>query len=138
MAFLLRRGFAALNDRETKTGQLFLLPVVFLVWGGYVIMTETERAGVSLTLMVAGVLTGGALGYWMWRSQPPLQDSGNPGTVIRAGTLLTLGMIVITFCIKFILTSAIILQPSLATTASFCMLMGGLQDCLMVSSGEAR
>lgn len=103
-----------------------MLPVVFLVWGGYGIMTETERAGVSLTMMVAGLLAGGALGYWMWGSQPPLQDSGNPGRVIRAGTPLTLGMIVITFCTKFILTSAIFLQPGLAASASFCMLMGGL------------
>ncbi|SAD14625.1 DUF6622 family protein [Enterobacter hormaechei] len=96
LAFLLRRGFTALYDREMKTGRLFLLPVVFLVWGGYGIMTETERAGVSLTMMIAGLLAGGALGYWMWGSQPPLQDSGNPGRVIRAGTPLTLGMIVIT------------------------------------------
>lgn len=126
LAFLLRRGFAALNDREMKTGRLFLLPVLFFVWGGYGIMTETQRAGISLTMMVAGLLAGGTLGYWIWRSQPPLQDSGNPGTVIRAGTPLTLGMIVITFCTKFILTSAIFLQPSLAASASFCMLMGGL------------
>lgn len=89
-------------------------------------MTETERAGISLTMMVAGLLAGGALGYWMWRSQPPLRDSGNAGTVIRAGTSLTPGMIVITFCTKFILTSAIFLQPSLTASASFCMLTGGL------------
>lgn len=126
LIFLLRRGFAALYDREMKIGRLFLLPVLFLVWGGYGIMTETERAGVSLTMMVAGLLAGGALGYWMWGAQTPLQDSGNPGTVIRAGTPLMLGMIVITFCTKFIFTSAIFLQPGLAASASFCLLMGGL------------
>ncbi|MFK3914813.1 DUF6622 family protein [Enterobacter cancerogenus] len=126
LIFLLRRGFAALYDREMKIGRLFLLPVLFLVWGGYGVMTETERAGVSLTMMVAGLLAGGALGYWMWGAQTPLQDSGNPGTVIRAGTPLTLCMIVITFFTKFILTSAIFLQPGLAASASFCLLMGGL------------
>lgn len=73
---------------------------------------------------------GGALGYWMWRSQPPLKNSGNPGRIIRAGTPLTMGMIVITFCIKFILTSAIFIRPGLAASASFCMLMGGLTGLL--------
>jgi hypothetical protein len=126
LAFLLRRGFAALYDREMTIGRLFFLPVLFLAWGGYGIMTETERAGLSLTMMAAGILAGVSLGYWMWRSQPPLQDTVNPGRVIRAGTPLTLGMIVIAFCTKFILTSAIYLQPGLAASASFCMLMGGI------------
>ncbi len=34
LAFLLRRGYAALYDRQMSTGRLFLLPVLFLIWGG--------------------------------------------------------------------------------------------------------
>lgn len=130
LAFLLRRGYAALYDRQMSTGRLFLLPVLFLIWGCYAIITETERAWPGLIMMVIGILAGGALGYWMWRSQPPLKNSGNPGRIIRAGTPLTMGMIVITFCIKFILTSAIFIRPGLAASASFCMLMGGLTGLL--------
>ncbi|ENT5053542.1 hypothetical protein [Salmonella enterica] len=48
LAFLLRRGFAALYDREMTTGRLFFLPVLFLVWGAYGVITETKLAGVSL------------------------------------------------------------------------------------------
>ncbi|MEG5550402.1 DUF6622 family protein [Enterobacter wuhouensis] len=126
LAFLLRRGFAALYEREMATGRLFFLPVLFLVWGAYGVITETELAGVSLTMMVAGLLVGTALGYILWRSQPPLRSSDYPGMIIRAGTPLTLGLIVITFCMKFILTSAIYLQPGLRSSASFCMLFGGV------------
>lgn len=126
LAFLLRRGFAALYDREMTTGRLFFLPVLFLVWGVYGVITETKLAGVSLTMMAAGLLAGTAIGYQLWRSQPPLRNSDNPGMIIRAGTPLTLGLIVIAFCMKFILTSAIYLQPGLGSSASFCMLFGGV------------
>lgn len=125
LAFLLRRGFAALNDREMAIGRLFFLPVLFLVWGVYGGITETQLAGVSLTMMAAGLLVGTAFGYRLWRSQPQRRNSDNPGMIIRAGTPLTLGLIVITFCIKFMLTSAIYLQPVLRSNASFCMLFGG-------------
>ncbi|ELC6383289.1 hypothetical protein Q8V88_003988 [Enterobacter hormaechei] len=126
LAFLLRRGFAALYDREMTTGRLFFLPVLFLVWGVYGVITETKLAGVSLTMMAAGLLAGTAIGYKLWRSQPPLRNSDNPGMIIRAGTPLTLGLIVIAFCMKFIPTSAIYLQPGLGSSASFCMLFGGV------------
>lgn len=126
LAFLLRRGFAALYGREMTTGRLFFLPVLFLVWGVYGVITETQLAGVSLTMMAAGLLAGTALGYRLWRSQPSLRNSDKPGMIIRAGTPLTLGLIVIAFCMKFILTSAIYLQPGLGSSASFCMLFGGV------------
>ncbi|WP_367890288.1 DUF6622 family protein [Kosakonia sacchari] len=126
LAFLLRRGFAALYDRKMAIGRLFLLPVLFLAWGAYGVITETERVGVSLTMMTAGLLSGSALGYRLWRSQPPLRNTDNPGMIIRAGTPLTLGLIVIAFSIKFALTSTLYLQPGLRSTTSFCMLFGGL------------
>ncbi|HGB6406054.1 TPA: hypothetical protein ACIVZW_004561 [Salmonella enterica subsp. enterica serovar Oranienburg] len=68
LAFLLRRGFAALYDREMTTGRLFFLPVIFLVWGTYSVLTETALAGASLTMMAVGLLAGTALGYSLWRS----------------------------------------------------------------------
>ena len=126
LAFLLRRGFAALYDREMTAGRLFFLPVLFLIWGGYGVITETELAGLSIVMMAAGLLAGGAIGYRIWRSQPPLKISANPGMIIRAGTPLTLGLIVVAFCTKFILTSAVYLQPELRSTASFCILFGGM------------
>lgn len=126
LAFLLRRGFAALYDREMTTGRLFFLPILFLVWGAYGVITETKLAGVSLTMMTAGLLVGTALGYRLWRSQLPLRNSDNPGMIIRAGTPLTLGLIVITFCMKFILVSVIDLHPGLRSSAIFCMLFGGV------------
>lgn len=126
LAFLLRRGFAALYDREMAIGRLFLLPVLFLIWGAYGVITETEQAGVSLTMMTAGLFAGTVLGYKLWRSQPPLRNTDNPGMIIRAGTPLTLGLIVIAFSLKFTLTSALYLQPGLRSTASFCMLFGGV------------
>lgn len=126
LAFLLRRDFTAPYDREMTTGRLFFLPVLFLFWGAYGVITETELAGVSPTMIAAGMFEGTALGYRLWCSQPPLRNSDIPGMIIRAGTPLPLGLIVITFCMKFILTSAIYLQPGLGSSTSFCMLFGGV------------
>ncbi|HEB6949786.1 TPA: hypothetical protein R0445_004401 [Salmonella enterica subsp. enterica serovar Hvittingfoss] len=126
LAFLLRRGFAALYDREMAIGRLFFLPVLFLVWGAYGVITEPEQVGVCLTMMIAGLLVGTAIGYRLWRSQPLLRNTDNPGMIIRAGTPLTLGLIMIAFCMKFFLISALYLQPGLRSTASFCMLFGGV------------
>ena len=126
LVFLLRRGFAALYDREMTTGRLFFLPMLFLFWGAYGVITETALAGISLTMMTAGLLVGILFGYRLWRSQPPLKNTDNPGMIIRAGTPLTLVVIVSAFCLKFILTSALYLQPGLRSTASFCLLFSGL------------
>lgn len=126
LAFLLRRGFAALYDRKMAVGRLFFLPVLFLCWGAYGVITETELTGISLIMMAAGLLAGTLTGYRLWCSQPPLRNTDNPGIIIRAGTPLTLGLIVIAFCTKFILTSAFYLQPELRSSTSFCMLYGGI------------
>lgn len=109
LAFLLRRGFAALYDREMTTGRLFFLPMLFLFWGAYGVITETALAGISLTMLTAGLLAGILFGYRLWRSQPPLKNTDNPGMIIRAGTPLTLVVIVSAFYLKFILTSALYL-----------------------------
>ncbi|MGE6982916.1 DUF6622 family protein [Kluyvera intermedia] len=124
LAFLIRRGFAALYDREMKIGRLFFLPILFLVWGAYGVIVETELTGISLTMMAIGLLTGTALGFTLWRSLPPLKNSDNPGMIIRAGTPLTLALIVIAFCAKFILTSTLYLHPALSSSAGFTMLFG--------------
>lgn len=126
LAFLLRRGFAALYDREMTVGRLFFLPVLFLIWGAYSVITEIELGGLSLTFMVAGIIAGATLGYTIWRSQPTLRDSTNAGMIIRAGTPLTLGLIVFAFSTKFILVSSVYMHPELRSTASFCILFGGL------------
>lgn len=80
--------------------------------------------GISLTMMAIGLLTGTALGFTLWRSLPPLKNSDNPGMIIRAGTPLTLALIVIAFCAKFILTSTLYLHPVLSSSAGFTMLFG--------------
>ncbi|EAA9216938.1 hypothetical protein IIG13_000536 [Salmonella enterica] len=126
LAFLLRRGFAALYDREMTIRRLFFLPVLFLLWGAYSVITETELAGVSIITMAAGLLAGAVFGYRLWCSLPSLRNTENSGMIIRSGTPLTLGLIVIAFCIKFILTSALYLHPGLRSDAGFCMFFGGV------------
>ncbi|MDR3434129.1 MAG: hypothetical protein P4L95_19895 [Rouxiella aceris] len=131
LVFLLRRGFAALFDREMRPGRLFFLPVLFLIWGIYSVTLETYQTDLSLIMMIAGVFVGIAVGYMVWWSQPPLRNSDNPGLIVRSGTPLTLGVIIVAFSLKFVLISASYLQPELHEARTFCILYGlltGLVD----------
>ncbi|TPG58358.1 DUF6622 family protein [Ewingella americana] len=124
LIFLLRRGFTALFDREMHPGRLFFLPVLFLIWGVYDVTNETSRPGLSLIMMGFGVLAGIIFGYILWWSQPPLRNSDHSGFIVRSGTPLTLGMIIVAFSLKFTLTSALYLQPSLREAETFCIVFG--------------
>lgn len=124
LIFLLRRGFAALFDKEMRPGRLFFLPVLFLVWGIYSVVHETYYPGLSLIMMTVGSLAGIAVGGWLWWSQPPLRNSDKPNLIVRAGTPLTLVMIIVAFSFKFVLTSVSYIQLSLREAQTFCMLFG--------------
>ncbi|MGG7445082.1 DUF6622 family protein [Kosakonia oryzendophytica] len=129
--YLLHRGINALFDREMRPGRLFFLPIFFLLWGIYGITRETFHPDISLFTMLIGVLAGIAFGYLLWRSQPPLRHSDTPGFIIRAGTPLTLGLIIIAFGLKYILTATVYLHPELREAQSFSLLFGlltGLVD----------
>lgn len=131
LIFLLRRGFTALFDREMRPGRLFFLPVLFLIWGIYSVSNETLHPGLSLITMGFGVLAGVFVGYILWWSQPPLRNSDNSGFIVRSGTPLTLGMIIVAFSLKYALISTTYLQPSLREDLTFCIVFGlitGLVD----------
>lgn len=124
LIFLLCRGVIALFNREMRPGRLFFLPVLFLIWGIYSVTHETYRPSLSLIMMLAGVLVGTATGWMIWRSQPPLRNSANSGFIVRSGTPLTLGIIIVAFSLKFILTSVLYLHPELGEARGFCMIFG--------------
>ena len=121
---LLCRGIIALFDREMRPGRIFLLPVLFLIWGIYSVVHETYCPSLSLIMMLAGTLVGAVAGWMMWWSQPPLRRSATPGLVVRSGTPLTLGIIIVAFSLKFILTSVPYLRPELGETRAFCIIFG--------------
>lgn len=67
LVFLIQRGINALSDREMRIERLFLLPLLFLVWGVYSVIHETANTGIALAVMLVGLIIGMAAGWGLWR-----------------------------------------------------------------------
>lgn len=125
LVILVLRGIKALQPRTMSLGRLLLLPVIFLVWGGYALAVETSMSGAALGAGVIGLLLGGVIGWCCWRYSPALVAANEPGCVIRAGSVLPLIFIVAAFVSRFAMAASLHLHHEwLADTRA--MLIVGL------------
>lgn len=131
--FLIMRGYAALSEREMNVSQLFILPLLFLVWGIWGLKEEFNFNIVSLTGMSIGLAFGILAGWKLWENQPRLKNKPHSEKIIRAGTPLTLIFIIIAFGSKYCLLVWLSLHPAMHHTVPFSALFGvitGLVDGL--------
>ncbi|CDL87453.1 conserved membrane hypothetical protein [Xenorhabdus cabanillasii JM26] len=129
--FLVLRGIKALDDREMHPSRLFLLPILFFIWAVYSVLHETVFQVSALLALIVGILAGIAIGWKLWNSQPRLRQKPESDLIIRQGTPLTLILILIIFCVKFVLSATIAIHPILMHSLSFNLLFGfasGLSD----------
>ncbi|WP_416775830.1 DUF6622 family protein [Xenorhabdus budapestensis] len=129
--FLVFRGIKALDNREMHPNRLFLLPILFFIWAVYSVLHETVFQVFALLSLIVGILAGIAIGWKLWNSQPRLRQKPESDLIIRQGTPLTLIVILIIFCVKFILSVTIAIYPPLMHFLSFNLLFGfasGLSD----------
>ncbi|WP_074373285.1 DUF6622 family protein [Vibrio spartinae] len=124
--FLLLRGVIALHDREMEIKRLFLLPVVFLFWGGAGVVNELHFPNIGLVCSAIGLLSGGAVGWMLWRRTPRLKFITGTALVIRPGTTLTLIFILIAFLTKFVLTACLSIFPEYSLSLNFNLIYGFL------------
>lgn len=124
--YLLTRGVKALKTREVPVSRLFFIPVVFLLWGIYGVFHETHWTLAAFSALVIGLLLGGVIGAVLGRSNTPAALSAQPGMIIRPGSVLPLIFMVTAFIAKYVLTVAVIFQPSLIDSLNFNLLHGGI------------
>ncbi|MDX7988751.1 hypothetical protein FE392_15680 [Xenorhabdus sp. 12] len=122
--FLVLRGIKALSDREMRIERLFLLPMIFLIWGIYSVLTETYFSNESLMMFGIGLILGIAIGWLIWKSQPRLKSKPDSTLIIRPGTPLTLMLILVTFISKFIITSMLSIHPTLLHSLHYNQFFG--------------
>lgn len=130
LIFLIKRGITALSEREMRIERLFILPLVFLVWGIYSVIHETAASDASLMFMLVGLIVGIGIGWLLWNSQPRLRNGAEENTIIRAGTPLTLIFIVLLFIVKFALTASLTIWPVLFNSLHYNLLFGLLSGLL--------
>ncbi|PHM39317.1 membrane protein [Xenorhabdus mauleonii] len=124
LVFLVMRGIKALSDREMRTERLFLLPMIFLIWGVHSVITETYFSNVALMMFGIGLILGIAIGWLMWKSQPRLKSKPDSNLIIRPGTPLTLVLILVTFASKFIMTAMLSINPTLVHSLHYNLFFG--------------
>lgn len=130
LVFLIKRGITALSDREMRIERLFILPLIFLVWGIYSVIHETASTDASLAVMLVGLVAGIGIGWGIWNSQPRLRNGAEENVIIRAGTPITLILIVLLFIVKFGLTASLALWPVLFYSLHYNLLFGLLSGVL--------
>ncbi|WP_412059099.1 DUF6622 family protein [Bartonella sp. DGB2] len=129
--FLITRGIVALNDREMEINRLFLLPLIFLFWGGSDVINELVFPRWGVLSMLAGLMIGATIGWSLWSATPRLRIKEGTDLIIRPGTPLTLIFILIAFVIKFTLIVFLNVEPDLKYAFGFNLLFGilsGLTD----------
>lgn len=130
LVFFIRRGLSALSDRSMRIEQLFLLPLLLLVWGVCSVFYETAASGAAIAVMLPGLGVGIMIGWLLWRSQPKLRHSRHANHIIRPGTPLTLILILLIFAVKFTLTAALTIWPELFYSSGYNLLFGLLSGVL--------
>ena len=130
LVFLVKRGITALSDREMRIERLFVLPMLFLIWGVYRVIHETAAADAALALMLAGLVVGIGIGWGLWRSQPRLRNGRQENVIVRPGTPLTLILIVLLFIVKFALTASLAIWPWLFHSLHYNLFFGLISGIL--------
>jgi hypothetical protein len=123
-AFLLYRGVKALQPREMTWPRMLLLPVLFLVWGLYDIVTQLHLPALALAAFAGALVLGASLGWLIAMQQEPARRVGL--LIYRPGTPVTLILIVIAFLSKYALSVAVAYHPDLAANAHYNLLYGAL------------
>lgn len=124
LIFLIVRGINALNDREMEVKRLFLLPLIFLFWGGSGVINELAFPRWGGISMLAGLIIGGSVGWLLWRTTPRLKIKEGTNLIIRPGTPLTLIFIIIAFATKFTLIFFLNVEPDLKNVLNFNLVFG--------------
>ena len=124
LVVLVLRGVRALQEREISLGRLFLLPSIFLIWGGYALGVDTDISPIALLSGIGGLVIGAMVGWICWRASAPLRPAAVPGCVIRPGSVLPLCFILVAFVSRFALTAGLHVHPDWLNDARWMVLLG--------------
>ncbi len=100
LAFLLYRAFAATRPRDVSPRRALIVPIVFFVWGVASLLGATDGMALKLTVFLAALLAGLALGGVL-ASLSPTPRLRSSGLIAMPGSLAPLVLIVLAFATKY-------------------------------------
>lgn len=126
--FLISRGIKARKPATVTLEKLALIPAIFLVWDIYDLVVYRDLTIATVTLWMAGILAGAALGYVLIKTNAVTRAAA-PRSISRQADYTALPFMMLAFLVKYVLgvTSAIspqtLQQPAMS---AFAILSGGV------------
>ncbi len=126
--FLVSRGLRARRPATVTLEKLAIIPAIFLLWDIYDLVMYRSLSVATLSMWLAGILAGAALGYALIRPTAVTRASA-PRTLCRQADYTALPFMMLAFAVKYVLgvMSAIapqtLQQPAISALA---IVSGGL------------
>ncbi|MBW4239442.1 DUF6622 family protein [Enterobacter quasiroggenkampii] len=126
--FLVSRGLRARRAATVTLEKLAIIPAIFLLWDIYDLVMYRTLSVATLSMWLAGILAGAALGYALIRPTAVTRAAA-PRTLCRQADYTALPFMMLAFAVKYVLgvMSAIapqtLQQPAISALA---IVSGGL------------
>lgn len=126
LTYLLWRGVKALRAREVSPSRMLVLPVIFLAWALFGMFAELSNWAGALVAFIIGIGIGFSGGWANATRLPPASFNRTSGLMWRPGSATTLGLVIVAFVAKYLLSVALAMHPHLGSDTGFAALFGGI------------
>lgn len=120
LIFLLKRGLNSAKDGEISFPKMFIVPLIFMVWGLEKLFTGFSYLNIAMILYIIFMCLGLLISYFLYSRYRKLYIKNN--SLYKTGTYLPLIFIIVNFFVKYILNVALSINPSLYSTLYFSAL----------------
>jgi hypothetical protein len=120
LIFLLKRGLNSAKDGEVSFQKMFIVPLVFMIWGLEKLFTGFSYLNIAMILYILFMCLGLLISYFLYSRYRKLYIKDN--SLYKTGTYLPLIFVIVNFFVKYLLGVALSINPSLYSTLYFSTL----------------
>ncbi|PER08734.1 hypothetical protein [Bacillus cereus] len=115
--FLIKRGIIISQERPVNLSKMFMVPIIFMIWGFDKIITQFSHLGYCLISYTIFILPGISIGYLLYKKYQIFFKKES--LIFRKKCYLPLAIILVNFFVKYILNIALGISPSFYGNISF-------------------
>ncbi|MGG2093389.1 hypothetical protein AB1283_11845 [Bacillus sp. S13(2024)] len=115
--FLIRRGIAISQERQVNLSKMFLVPMIFMIWGFDKIITKFSYLGYCLISYTFFILPGILIGYLLYKKYQIFFKKET--AMFRKKCYLPLIIILVNFFVKYLLNISLGISSSFYDNISF-------------------
>lgn len=120
LIFLLKRGLNSAKDGEVSFPKMFIVPLIFMVWGLEKLFTGFSYLNIAMIFYIIFMCFGLLISYFLYSRYRKLYIKEN--SLYKTGTYLPLIFVIVNFFVKYLLGVALSINPSLYSTLYFSTL----------------